>query len=79
MSDSRQWMLLRIFRYCSRLSVSCIVRASLILFVRPKPEQVQACAESGVKAIVLSVDRYVQARNDEERDQALSELQSDGY
>lgn len=46
------------------------------LFVMPVARQVQACAELGVKAIVLSVDRYTQARNDEERDQALNELQS---
>jgi len=46
------------------------------LFVMPVARQVQACAALGVKAIVLSVDRYAQAGNDEERDQALIELQS---
>jgi pyridoxine 5-phosphate synthase len=46
------------------------------LFVRPKPEQVQACAESGVNAIVLSAEHYVQADDDAMRQQALSELQA---
>lgn len=45
------------------------------LFVMPVARQVQACAELGAKAIVLSVVRYAQADNDEERDHALNELQ----
>lgn len=45
------------------------------IFVMPQPEQVQACAESGANAIVLSADRYVQADTEEVRHQALNELQ----
>jgi len=46
------------------------------LFVNPKAEQVQACAESGANAIVLSAERYVQADNDATRNQAQGELEA---